>query len=89
MTAFEHRGIVEGYYGKTYTPEDRLAWVRDIGRWGMNRYLYAPKDDPLHREHWRDPYPQETLDEFAACGSALQYHQGSQSTMRMTTTSRD
>ena len=71
MTAFEHRGIVEGYYGKTYTPKDRLAWVRDIGQWGMNRYLYAPKDDPLHREHWRDPYPQETLDEFAAlvqCG---------------------
>ena len=43
MTAFEHRGIVEGYYGKTYTPEDRLSWVRDIGQWGMNRYLYAPK----------------------------------------------
>jgi hyaluronoglucosaminidase len=24
---------------------------------GMNAYLYAPKDDPYHREKWRDPYP--------------------------------
>jgi hyaluronoglucosaminidase len=24
----------------------------------MNTYLYAPKDDPFHRERWRDPYPE-------------------------------
>jgi hyaluronoglucosaminidase len=24
---------------------------------GMNTYLYAPKDDPYHREHWRARYP--------------------------------
>lgn len=25
---------------------------------GMNTYLYAPKDDPYHRERWREPYPE-------------------------------
>ena len=25
--------------------------------WGMNTYLYAPKDDLWHRAHWRDLYP--------------------------------
>jgi hyaluronoglucosaminidase len=25
----------------------------------MNTYLYAPKDDPYHRERWREPYPKE------------------------------
>src|SRR3990172_7879450 len=24
---------------------------------GMNSYLYAPKDDPYHRQRWRLPYP--------------------------------
>jgi hyaluronoglucosaminidase len=24
---------------------------------GMNTYLYAPKDDPYHRERWMAPYP--------------------------------
>lgn len=22
----------------------------------MNTYIYAPKDDPYHRENWRDEY---------------------------------
>ena len=25
-------------------------------RWGLNTYLYAPKDDDKHRACWRDPY---------------------------------
>ena len=25
---------------------------------GMNTYLYAPKDDPYHRERWQLPYPE-------------------------------
>jgi len=25
----------------------------------MNTYLYAPKDDPYHRERWREPYPKD------------------------------
>lgn len=25
-------------------------------RWGLNTYLYAPKDDEKHRACWRDPY---------------------------------
>lgn len=30
--------------------------------WGMNSYLYAPKDDEKHRAYWRDLY---TLEEAA------------------------
>ncbi len=33
-----------------------------ISEWGMNSYLYAPKDDEKHRAYWRDLY---TLDEAA------------------------
>ena len=25
----------------------------------MNTYLYAPKDDPYHRERWKEPYPKD------------------------------
>jgi hyaluronoglucosaminidase len=45
--------------------------IERLGRWGMNRYVYAPKSDPLHRERWREPYPPEVLGEFGelvACG---------------------
>jgi hyaluronoglucosaminidase len=66
MAAFGLRGVVEGFYGTPWSPEERLALVERMGAWGMNRYLYAPKDDPLHRERWREPYPEETCAQFAA-----------------------
>jgi hyaluronoglucosaminidase len=62
---FEHRGVVEGFYGTPWSHADRLWMIERLGRWGMNRYVYAPKDDPLHRERWREPYPADTLREFA------------------------
>lgn len=30
--------------------------------WGMNSYLYAPKDDCKHRAYWREQYTVEEAD---------------------------
>jgi hyaluronoglucosaminidase len=65
VSAFEHRGVVEGFYGPAWSHGDRLWMLERLGRWGMNRYVYAPKDDPLHRGQWREPYPRQVLREFA------------------------
>lgn len=62
--AFPHRGVIEGYYGAPYTHADRLWLLDRLGAWGMNRYVYAPKDDPLHRARWRSPYDAATMAEF-------------------------
>ncbi len=64
MQRFEHVGVIEGYYGPKWSHADRLHVIERIGAWGMNRYYYAPKDDPLHRSLWRDPYPKRELGEF-------------------------
>lgn len=37
MSAFRHRGVVEGYYGPAFSHDERLQLVEEIGRWGMNR----------------------------------------------------
>jgi hyaluronoglucosaminidase len=65
MSAFAHRGVIEGFYGTPYTHADRLWLIDRLGAWGMNRYVYAPKDDPLHRAEWRTPYPPAAQREFA------------------------
>jgi hyaluronoglucosaminidase len=62
---FRHRGIVEGFYGRPWAHPDRLWWIDRLGELGMNVYVPAPKDDPLHREHWREALPGEELDRFA------------------------
>ncbi|MDX2170552.1 MAG: protein O-GlcNAcase [Deltaproteobacteria bacterium] len=63
---FAHRGLIEGFYGPPYSHADRLWLLDKLGAWGMNRYVYAPKDDPLHREQWRTPYDAAALREFGA-----------------------
>lgn len=61
---FIHRGIVEGYYGRPWSHADRRWLIGRMADWGMNTFVYAPKEDPLHREQWRTPYPAEVLEQF-------------------------
>lgn len=50
-------GMIESFYGPPYSFEARLDLVRFLERAGLNAYLYAPKNDPYHRDRWREPYP--------------------------------
>jgi hypothetical protein len=50
-------GVIEGFYGEPWSHQDRLDMLRFMGDVGLNMYVYAPKDDPYHRERWREPYP--------------------------------
>lgn len=52
------RGVVEGFYGTPWSQEDRLSQFDFYGRNKMNVYIYGPKDDPYHRDKWREPYPE-------------------------------
>ncbi|MBQ1511015.1 MAG: beta-N-acetylglucosaminidase domain-containing protein [Selenomonadaceae bacterium] len=29
------------------------------GEQGLNAYIYAPKNDPYHKDRWREPYPKK------------------------------
>ena len=55
------RGIVEGFYGTPWTFEDRADLIKFCGEKKMNSYIYAPKDDPYHRDKWREPYPEDKM----------------------------
>lgn len=51
------RGVVEGFYGKPWSPECREAVVGMLAPLEGAAFLYAPKNDPFHRLRWREPYP--------------------------------
>jgi hyaluronoglucosaminidase len=59
-----YRGSIEGFYGTPWSHADRLDHIDYLGAHRMNTYEYAPKDDPYHREQWRDPYPAGKLAEL-------------------------
>ncbi|XP_061768490.1 protein O-GlcNAcase [Nerophis ophidion] len=52
-------GVVEGFYGRPWSMDQRkvlFQWMQD---WGLNTYLYGPKDDLKHRLLWREVYSPE------------------------------
>jgi len=55
--AFAWRGVIEGFYGPPWSHQQRLRLLRFMGQHKLNLFIYAPKDDPFHRERWRDLYP--------------------------------
>lgn len=58
---FAARGVVEGFYGKPWTHEQRLRGLKNFGDFNMNTYFLAPKDVPWQRFNWRQPFESEFL----------------------------
>ncbi len=49
-------GVAEGFYGKPWSLAQRRRIFGWMQNWGLNTYLYAPKDDLKHRMRWRELY---------------------------------
>jgi hypothetical protein len=67
-------GLIEGFYGVPWSWDERTALVEAAAAAGLRFHVYAPKLDPLHRDRWREPWPTEFVDRFAALharGAAL------------------
>jgi hypothetical protein len=61
--AFRLRGLLEAFDG--WSQRDRLDVLRFIGRMRMNRYYYAPQDDPFCYERWHENYTGNDLTRFS------------------------
>jgi sugar phosphate isomerase/epimerase len=61
-----HVGVIEGFYGVPWSFRERRHMVATIRRLGFDTYIYGPKNDPLHRDRWREPYPEAWRAQFAA-----------------------
>jgi hyaluronoglucosaminidase len=72
LSTFQRRGIVEGFFGPPWSMKHRAAIFEFGAARGMNTYLYAPKDDPYHREKWHQPYPPKKWREMLRLVGAAQ-----------------
>lgn len=63
-------GVVEGFFGRPYSWEERQGLMRALAPFGYEFYLYAPKADAYLRRRWREPHPPEDMQALAAFGSA-------------------
>jgi hyaluronoglucosaminidase len=58
-------GIIEGFYGKPWTWEERAATVAFLAPHGYRFYLYAPKVDFHLRRRWQEDHPRDQADALA------------------------
>lgn len=49
-----------------YVNEINFVLFFRIKRWGMDSYVYAPKDDYKHRAYWREMYTVEEADHLTS-----------------------
>ncbi len=57
-------GLIEGFYGPPWSWGARGRMIDFLAAHGFDLYVYAPKDDPLHRARWRDRLPEDELARF-------------------------
>ena len=68
------RGVIEGFYGVPWTHEYRKELYAFMGDNKLNAYIYAPKDDPKHRETWRTPYTEAELERMGDLVATAREH---------------
>jgi len=49
-------GLIEGFYGRRWTADDRLETIRKIAELGYRYFVYAPKGDACLRRSWADTW---------------------------------
>ncbi|WP_420126470.1 beta-N-acetylglucosaminidase domain-containing protein [Longimicrobium sp.] len=58
-------GIIEGFYGRPWSWDERAATIAFLAPHGYGFYLYAPKVDTYLRRRWQEDHPREMADELA------------------------
>ena len=62
-------GIIEGYFGRCWSHEDRCAVICRLGPAGYRFFHYAPKIDTFLRRDWQQPHPGAAMDQLRRLSS--------------------
>jgi hyaluronoglucosaminidase len=54
-----NRGIIEGFFGRSWSWQARQAYARFLKQNNYQYYIYAPKADRYLRRKWAEPWPAE------------------------------
>jgi hypothetical protein len=55
------RGVIEGFYGPSWTDAQIASQLKFYGQYKLNTFVYSAKGDPYLRDDWQDLYPASQL----------------------------
>lgn len=67
-------GIIEGFYGKPWTWEEREETAACLAPHGYRFYHFAPKADFYLRRRWQEPHPEEEARGLASLSRTCRRH---------------
>lgn len=62
-------GLIEGFYGRQWSWEERGDMAGFLGGSGFTHYIYAPKGDRCLRAAWRQPFSAQWLSDLERFGA--------------------
>ena len=65
MVSFGIRGVIEGFYGKPWSHEERIDMLDFLARTKLDTYFLAPKDEPGHRRSWQELRPDTEINKLS------------------------
>lgn len=68
------KGIIEGFYGRAWEQDTRLAYAGYLKQLGLNACLYAPKSDAVLRRHWRDRWDDQQWQQMGELAATYRQH---------------
>lgn len=57
-------GVIEGFFGRTWSMQERHDYGEFLQASGYHFYIYAPKNDPYLRKSWQHHWSPETTDQL-------------------------
>lgn len=64
-------GVIEGFYGRTWPVETRLAYADYLVQAGLNTFIYCPKGDAFLRKRWQENWPEAEWRQLVQLSSAF------------------
>ena len=71
-TASPYLGVIEGFFGRSWSFQERHGYAQFLKDNGYKFYLYAPKGDPYLRKAWQQDWPAETANQLQSLVSHYQ-----------------
>jgi len=67
-------GVIEGFYGRTWSWSTRRTMVEFFQKQQLNTYIYAPKADRQLRKAWRELHAEEDFAQLLALRNSCREH---------------
>jgi len=67
-------GIIEGFFGRSWSWEERASYAPFLKSYSYSFYVYAPKEESFLRKQWSERFPEERFAALASLSATFKKH---------------